>query len=857
MRFHSRNVDDELNDELRFHLEMQINQNVQRGMSGENARRAALVDIGGLQQVKESCRDIRSIGWLNDLWQDLHHSFRSLAKRPGFSAIALLVFALGIGANTAIFSVLNAVLLRPLPYSDPSHLYKITCTNLANGCVFTEADLTVWRERTQVFEKISLVRSNRMFLSKVAEPEALLGLAVQRDCLSMLGTMPLIGRLFSDEDFTPASPRTVVIGYRLWLRSFGGERDILGKQITLNGDGFTVIGVMPSDFQFSSRQWEYWVPISGLASKSLGTPEVYSRAKKGTTRAQAQAEAETLSRMLFETSHNKVDRRAVAIPIQETVVASARPTLLLLSGAAVFILMIACLNVANLLYSRGAERSKEIAIRIALGAGRFRIVRQLLTESLLIAAFGGLLGLLLAGWANKLLIVLFSFKTGIPRLEQTSIDSRVLDFTVLLALMSSVAAGLIPAIEGSKVKLTECLNEAGRSAFGGIRSRRFRNLLIVCETALSLVLLVNAGLMLRSLYHLINDNRGFDGEGVITARLPLPAYKYSSGDRLTNSADIVKQVKLAYYWDILQQVKSLPGVQSAALVTALPLSVDEAKLSFDEFPNGVHFGAVSPDYFRVMGIPLIKGRTFTDKDDLNSLKVVIVNEFLASQIWPGQDPIGKRLGAVGTVAGVIANIKHQSLRAAPQPELLVPFLQSIGMSINALAVRAISNPQSMAIAIRQRIRDYQPDQPVELGTMDQLVSDSIAQPRFYTYLLAVFAGLALLLASTGIYGVVSYSVSQRQHEIGIRLALGAQHHDILREFMDRGLRDVVIGVVIGLAGALATSRLLSSLLFEVTPTDATTYILVCAFLFSWTLASMYIPARRAMRVDPLSALRCG
>jgi len=797
---------------------------------------------------------------MSQVMQDLRYGLRMLLKNPAFTAVAVVILALGSGANTAIFSVLNAVVLRPLPYSNPERLYEIGGMTSRGSQWFSAPDLDTWRERTEVFEKMAAARSSNMILSGVDEPEQLFGLEVGRECLPMLGVSPLLGRWFSDQDFGPAAQRLVIIGHRLWYRRFRGDPNILGKLITLNGNGYSLIGIMPPIFEFSHSRCEFWIPPS-LESLEAGQKRdrpafmVYARTKPGISPQQAQAETETVSRLLtqqFPESHK--GWRATVRPLQEKTVAEARPTLLLLFGVVGFVLLIACLNVANLLLARGTDRAKEIAIRTALGAGRFRIVRQLLTENLTLAILGGALGLLLAGWANKALVALFSQKTTLPRLEQTSIDGRVLAFTLLLAFASSILFGLIPALQASKLDLNETLKETGRSGMGGIRSRRLRSLLVVAETALSLVLLAGAGLMLQSFYHLLQVNPGFKTDHVLTARLPMPAFRVPD-----------KKRQPAYYTELLQQIQTLPGVHSAGLVTVLPLGGGEATFAIQvihddgtEENHSYPFRAVSPDYFRAMGIPLVMGRAFTESDTADAPPVAIVSEVLARQLWPRENPIGKqlRLKTWVPVVGVVGNIKHTGLSAATQGELYLPYLQFLGTPNTVLVMRTHSDPMDMAGAIRKRIREAQPDQPLsDVRTMEQVLADSIAQPRLYTWLLGIFAGLALILASAGVYGVMSYSVSQRQHEIGIRMALGAQNRDILREFVGQGARYVLIGLLVGLAGALAATRLLSSMLFEVKRTDPVTYALVSLLLLVWALGAIYIPARRATRVDPLTALR--
>ena len=796
---------------------------------------------------------------MNQFLQDLRFSARLLLKTPGFTVLVVIVLALGCGANTAIFSVLNAVVLRPLPYAEPSRLYEIGGMTLKGARSFSAPDLASWQERTRVFETIVAVRPSSLFLSAVQEPEQLFGLAVGLECMPMLGTPALLGRWFSAEDFGSAAPKTVMIGQRLWHRSFGGDVNILGKPITLNGESHQVIGVMPAEFQFSDRRSEFWIPLQFTAQqingRDLAAFQVYARAKRAITPRQVQTEADMISRMLteqFPAMHK--NWRATAALLQEKVVGDSRPTLLMLSGAVGFVLLIACLNVANLLLARGTERAKEVAIRTALGASRFRIIRQLLTESLLLAFMAGTLGLLLAGWANKGIIALFTQKSALPRMEQTSLDGWVLCFTLVLALVSAIVSGLMPALQASKIDLHETLKETGRGGMVGVRSRRLRNFLIVAETSLALVLLVGAGLMLRSFSRLLQVNPGFKAERLFTARLPIPQYRVNNPKQ-----------QQAYYQEILRRIQSMPGVHSAGLVTVLPLSGGEATLTIishkdngEEEERTFPFRAVSADYFKTMGIPIVTGRAFFDTDTADAPGVVIVSEILARQLWPGENPIGKplRLTRQLSVVGVVGNIRHTKLSAPPQAELYLPYLQFLGTPNSNLVVRAEADPLDLAPAIRKNIRDAQPDQPiVDIRSMEDVVYDSIAQPRFYTLLLSMFGVLALFLAAAGVYGVISYTVSQCRHEIGIRMALGAQSRDILMKFMTQGALYVLIGIAVGLAGALATTRVISTMLFEVKQTDPETYLLVSLILLASALLGIYLPARRATRADPLSALR--
>lgn len=797
---------------------------------------------------------------MRTLLEDLRYGLRMLLKSPAFSVLVIIILALGIGANSAIFSVVNAVVLRPLPYADPERLYELHGVTSRGRQWMSAPDFLTWRERTRAFEQMAAARQENLTLTGVDEPENLFGLGVSRECLPMLGVHPFLGRLFADEEFRPGAPRAVLLGYKLWRRRFGGDPQILGRPVTLNGEPYTVVGVMPPVFRFNYRNHELWFPLSftadALGRRSWPAFMVFGRLKPGVTPQQAETEVDTLSRALsleFPESHK--GWHAALLPLQQQLTGEFRTALFLLLGAVGFVLLIACLNVANLLLARASERAKEIAIRTALGAGRLRLVRQLLTESVLLSGLGGTLGLLLAGWGAPALVALFPERIPIPRLDQTSLDGRVLAFTFLLSLFSGILFGLAPALQASRVDLNETLKETGRSGTGGFRAQRLRSLLVVAETALSLVLLAGAGLMLRSFVRLLQVNPGFKAEKVLTVRLSLPSYRVRDRKR-----------QPAYYAEILQQVETLPGVQSAALVTVLPLSGAQAVMTFsggtlrtDEEMRPIPFRAVSPGYFRTMGIPILMGRPFAESDTAEAPPVAIVNEALARRYWPGENPIGKSLpvGKFLPVVGVVGNIKHQSLRADPEPELYLPYLQHLGVPHSALVVRTAADPLRLTAALRNRIRNLHSDQPLtDIKTMEQWIADSVSEPRFYTLLLGVFAGLALVLAAAGVYGVMSYSVTQRTHEVGIRMALGARQVDVLKLVVSQGARYVLLGLAIGLAGALAATRLLRNLLFAVSTTDtATTYVTVSLLLLAVALLATYLPARRASRVDPMVALR--
>ncbi len=793
--------------------------------------------------------------------EDLRLALRVLTKHPSYAALVIVIMGLGIGANTAVFSVLNAVVLRPFPYAAPERLYELGASRKGTSLALSAADFVAWQARTQVFESMAAARRQDFTLTGTDEPAHVFGLRVTRECLPMLGTPPTLGRWLSLEDYRPGAPPVVLLAHRLWSRRFGADPQIAGQQVLLNGQAYTVVGVMPPSFRFNARNHEVWMPLVFTADQlNRLDPTGFmacGRLKPGLTRRQAEAEAGVVSRVLAEDlPKTHAGWQATLTPLVEEAVAEFRPALLALLGAVGLVLLIACLNAANLLLARASERAREMAVRIALGAGRWRLMRGLLTESVLLALLGGVLGLLLAGGGVRALAALFPERIPVPRLDQSGIDAYVLGFTLLVSVASGIVFGLAPAWQALRTDLNEALKESGRSASGGLGALRFRNLLVAAEVALSLVLLAGAGLMLRSFLRLLQVHPGFRAEKVLTVRLPLPAYRIPDRKR-----------QPAYYTGILRHVQALPGVQAAGLVTMLPLSGGEAVITFaksqaaalrGEVSLVVAFRAVSPDYFRALGVPLLLGRSFTDADTEGAPRVAIVNGALARRYWPGENPLGKSLpvGEPLLVVGVVGNVKHSRLSAEPGPELFLPYLQYLGVPYSTLVIRTSAEPLKLAATVRRRIRQLHADQPItDVKTMEGVVVGSLATPRFYTLLLGIFAGLALALAAAGVYGVMSYSVSRRTQEIGIRMALGAQPGAVLRLMFWQGGKWILFGVAAGVLGAVATTRLIAKLLYGVSPTDPATLILVSSLLVAVALAASYLPARRAARVEPMAALR--
>ena len=785
--------------------------------------------------------------WIEQILQDLFHAVRILRKSSGSTIIIIVILALGTGVNTAVFTILNAVVLRPLPFSEPARLYQITCQSSAFvSDSFSSDAFHTWRDRTRVFEAMALTTRLTLILSDVAEPEQISGMAVSRECLPMLGVSPILGRLFVEEDFNAASQKTVIISSRLWHRQFNRDPKILGRAIKLDGRDYTVIAVMPPSFQFMTRDHLFWLPAEFRLGVG-GGKFVYARANAGITHKQIQAESQVVSQIVKEIPFPGKPAnwywRASILSLQDVVYGDFRLALLLMQGAVVFVLMIACLNVSNILLVNGMARAKEIAIRSVLGATRVRIMRQLFIESLLLTSAGGILGFLLACWSFRMLFTLLSDWSILPRLEQASIDGKVLAFTLLIVLGSSLISGLLPAFQGSKLDLNEILKTAEIHRKSCTSPNRFRDWVMIAEIALSLVLLSGAALMLRSFHKLTNVDPGFNAKEILIVRLPLSSSRYGGSAH-------------HYSTELLHRVQALPGVRSAALSTAVPLTGDQQITSLHGNKESRIFPvrAVSPQYFRIMGIPILKGRDIADTDTRDSPTVVIVNQTLARQVWPGGDPVGRKLG-MNLVVGLVGDIRHKGLSIAPEAEIFIPYPQQLASGVATLVVKTNVDPLSMAAAIRNCVRDAAADQPVEIATMEQIVANSVSQPRAYTLMLGAFGVLALLLAATGVFGVTSYVFSQRSHEIGVRMALGAQDYHILLRMLRDGAVHVLIGIAIGLGGAVAATRLMSNMLYGVSPTDPLMYALASFVMAVCSLGAIYIPAKRALKRDPLASLR--
>jgi predicted permease len=878
-----RGAEIELDDEIETHLRLLTERYVRQGMSEDEAVRAARRQFGNVTLLREANREMRGIRLIDTFFQDLRYGLWMLRRNLGFTCVAVLTLALGIGANTAIFSVVNAVLLRSLPYRDPERLVFVGYKHARENGVSPAADTDFleWRDQAKSFEQIAAYRNGIVDLTGSGERERLYAGMISADMFATLGVAPALGRAFTQaEDRAGATP-VVILSDGLWRLRFGGDPHVIGRTLTLQSpDGRlgafpgrtvvgTVVGIMPQGFQLLGSKPDLWVPLAldvaqALSRQNTDYVDVIARLKPGLTREAARADLSVIverKRQALPDGHPDFQLQVRVFGLREWLLTDAPQTaLLILFGAVAFVLLIACANVANLLLARSAARQREMAIRAAVGAGRLRLVRQLLTECLLLSAIGGAAGLLVANWSIRLLVAVSP--AGIPRIEESSVDGQVLGFTCMVVVLVGLIAGIFPALQASKVDLNETLKAqsaaTGHTGPGGIG--RMLPALMIAELALALVLLTGAGLMIKSFLRLLAVPKGFNHDGVLTLSL---------------TPENVK-IKSAYYQEALARVQALPGIESAALATTLPILRGRSIRYFDELIEGrpaseqprFDFMCISPEFFQTMGMQMRDGRPFTSQDSAGGQQVVIINETFARRILPNQNPIGHRLlaRAPATIVGVVGDTRKILDQEAPL-QVYVPLTQRTNFYDDDggslwLVVRAASgqnNPtglSSLAGAIRNHLRAIEPNAPVnKVVTMDEHLSNWLAMRRFQMLLLGVFAAMALIIATVGIYGVISYGVSQRTHEIGIRMALGAQASDVLRMVIWRGMSLTLIGVALGLAAALALTRVLKNLLFEVKPTDPATFALIALLLVGVALIASYIPARRATKVDPLQALR--
>ena len=870
----------EIVEELAQHLDDVYERSLKAGLTEVEAKQAALTELADSDLMQKEMRRSQKpakeppvagggrTNLLADFLHDLSYAIRLQRKNPGFTIVAVIALALGIGANTAIFSVVNTVLLQPLPYKDPERLVMVWEEATKAGYpqdTPTAANYVDWRDQNQSFEGMAAIDETSFNLTGSGDPERLEGRRVSTSLFPLLGVEPQLGRVFTAAEDQPGSERVVLLSYALWQRTFGGDTGIVGKTLTLNGAGYTVVGVMPARFQFPTRDDEAWVPIAMTRDEATNRGrhylQVVAKLKPGVTLPQAQADMSTIAtRLQKQYPQTNTDLGAVITPLHEHLVGDIKPALLILLGAVGLVLLIACANVANLLLARAAVRQKEIAVRVALGARQQRLVRQFLTESVALSILGGVVGLVIA-YAG--LVVLKSFiPENVSQAAQISIDYKVLGFTLLVSVVTGLIFGLAPALQAVRFNQIETLKEGGRDAATGGSGKRLRGLLVMAEVATSLVLLIGAGLLINSFLRLRKVDPGFKTDNLLTMKIVLPDAKYEETAQ-----------RAAFYTELIQRLQSIAGVKSAAVTTNLPLYLQGNSISINiegrpEPPPGqepiIVTRVISPSYFDTMSIPLLKGRQLTDQDTNKSPDVVVISETMAHRYWPGEEAVGKRI-AVGTVRspedwiqviGVVKDVRQFELNADPKPQMYLTYRQHGFFDARDLVVKTDVDPSSMAGTVRKAVWEIDKDQPVSnIRTMEDILADSIARQRFSMLLLAIFASVALVLAAVGIYGVMSYSVAQRTHEIGIRMALGAQTGAVLKLAVGYGLKLVVAGIAIGLIAAFALTRVMATLLFGVTATDPTTFTLISLLLVAVAAIASYIPARRATRVNPIIALR--
>jgi putative ABC transport system permease protein len=863
-----RQVEQDLDQELQYHLERQIEEGRMEGLAPEEARYAALRTLGAITQNKEECRDMRRVNWMEDLVQDLRHGARRLRKNPAFTLVAVLVLALGIGANTAMFSVAYGILLRPLPYVDADRVAVVFMRFFPRDFAFGTLcirDYLMWKENNHAFEDPSLFRQLRMDIGgSEGVPEQLQGASVTAGFFSTLEVRPLLGRTFAPGDDRPATRSLAVLSESVWRRRFAASSAVLGKTILVNGAPSTVIGVMPGVFRFPRRDTEVWTNLPLNPPTRYG-PWFYrgvARLKPGVTLRQAQAETNNIGLRMMQQNPNYKRLSLPVLGLREALLGTTlKPAILVLAGAVGLVLLIAVVNVANLMLARATVREREMALRLSLGAGRGRLVRQLLTESLLLAVMGGAAGLAVA-WGGIELIRIWN-PGDLPLIDSVRLDWSALGFMVLVSMLTGLLFGLAPALHSVRTELNATLKEGGRSMGAGRTRGRTRAALVVSEIALSLMLLVGAGLLLRSFANLRSVSGGFS-----TQPRQILTMLISPGDRKYNDAG----AGLAFYDEVLRRARAIPGVEAADVTDSLPpdrqgdadtFQIEGKPLAPGELNPVISDGTVGPDFFKALGIPLIKGRYFNQHDARDSRQVAIVSEGFARRFFANQEPLGQRIAQSGPgsggmwmeIVGVVGNVKYLGLTVDTDPAYYMPFAQSYGQRM-FLVVRSPGDAAGFAGAVRQSIQSIDPGVTLaQIGTMEQALDLSISEPRFDTMLLSLFAGIALLLAAVGIYGLIAYSVAQRTHEIGVRMALGAAQADVVRMVARQSASLAVIGIALGLGGAFVLTRLLKTMLFGVGVADALTFVAAPVGILLVVLLATFFPALRATRISPVVALR--
>ncbi len=873
--FRRRYWDQERARELDAYLVAETEENIARGMSPEEARYAAHRKLGNTTLIREEIYRMNSLGWLETLWQDVRYGVRQLRRNPGFMTVAVLTLALGIGGNTAMFSVINAVLLRPLPYKGSHQLVEISSSNsrISRNPISPLAFSEI-KNRTNVFQDLAAYTGWARKLTGPGDPERAYLEEISPDFFRLLDVRPILGRFFLAEEAQSGQNHVALISESVWKNHFGSDTRVLGRTVEMDNTAYTIVGVLPSSFkmpeeiEFSSKEPTVWVPFPPISEGSPQYQEhgwnVIGRLSPGVDLTQAQSQVHAVAQSLAQAfpEENKgwdlqVDR------IEDEVVSGARSDLLILFGAVGFVLLIACVNIANLVLARGAGREKEIAIRESVGASRLRVIRQLLIESILLSLLGGLLGLVGAMWGVKGLLAIAP--QDIPRLNEVHINLGVITFAFVASTIVGLIFGGLPAISLSKVDLNTALKEGGatsHSGVGSIRRRRARSSLVVSETALATVLLVGAGLLIRSFWKLTTVDLGFQSKDLLVLRVIPTGTKFDNNQQL-----------IAFFSDALARVRMLPGVREACVTASAPLLpggglfIDPSPV--EGYPSGpssqptrLDFRGVSPGCFRTLGQRFMAGRDFDERDKAGAPIVIIINEAFARRYFSNQNPVGKHIRAewvdmtpLAEIVGVVRDVRDVYLNQAPQPVIFVPYMQSPPPGVFVVA-RTAGPPLKLAPAVRDQIWSVDKNHPIlEITTVEEILSNSIAGPRFRVLLLGAFAGLALVLALVGIYGVVSYGVAQQTHEFGVRMTLGASQNDVLKQVVGQGLMKAMAGAGLGLAASFALSRVLTNMLYEVRPIDPTSFVGAAILLICVSLVACYIPARRATKVDPMVALR--
>jgi predicted permease len=872
--FNKSQRDQELSAELESHLQLHIDDNLRAGMTPQEARRRAIIKLGGIESTKENYRDRRGIPIIETTLQDIRYGARSLVKNPGFTAVAIITLALGIGANSAIFSVVNSVLLRPLPYRDAKNLVWIDEYLPAQKTpgVF-DVDYFVWRNHCVSFDEMTMYNAGQLALTDAGDAERVGGVFATRSFLRTLGVAPQVGRDITVEEDRPNGPRVVLISDSLWRRRFSTDPGVLGHTITLDGDLYTIIGVLPASFEFpDNRKVDILAPLAipefDISTKHMVTfVAIIARLKTGVTPQAAAVEMDIVGHSVRSAWPNGLARmftnsHAEVITLQERLIGNVRRALLLLLGAVSFVLLIACANVANLQLARAAGREKEFAVRVALGAGRWRLARQLLTESALMGLAGGAAGLGLGAW-----LVALSRHYGphnIPHLDVTSLDGRVVLFTIAISFLTGILSGLAPIISSVGLSLNESLAQGGAQGSAGRRVIRAQQVLIALELAMALVLLIGSGLLARSFSRLVSIPPGFNSLGVVAARISLPVQAFFNVDR-----------ERAFYSQLMERVQALPGVASAGGVAALPFDGPvrilggvqvEGRSAPGSVPTNtldIAQNAALPGYFSTLRIPLRAGRYLDGRDGVDSPQATVVNETFVKDFLPNENPVGRRVqfgraldtNPWCTIVGVVGDTKQIGSAAETMPEIFLPYDQ-LAFPMMTLVIRTDANAGAILAGVRASLASVDKNVPLsEVQTLDDMLAGRVASQRFNMALLVAFASLALSLAAVGIYGVMAYAVGQRRQEIGIRMALGALPSNVQRMVLAQGARLALFGVVVGLSAGIGLTRLLRAALFEVKPSDPATFVGGAIILFGVALVACWLPARRAMRVDPIVALR--